>query len=139
MMRLALFEVSETPCAVALDKVLHILTGPHVYRLPLLRSCFAGVFVYQGQAVPLLASERHGANNERTNLHPAFVLVCEAEFGLLGVPAEKIVRITKTGEIDSEIFSAGDFQDQVFEMSGRDFRLLDLNQIMEDPDFTITG
>jgi chemotaxis signal transduction protein len=139
MMRLALFEVLETPCAVALDKVLHILTGPHVFRLPLLRSCFTGVFVYQGQVVPLLTSKRSGAKNERINLHPGFVLVCEAEFGLLGVPAEKIVQITKTGEVDSGISSEGDSQDQVFGMGGRDFRLLDLNQIMEDPDFTITG
>ena len=136
-MRLALFETSGVPCSLALNKVLHVLTTPHVFSLPLLRCCFAGGIVYQGQFVPLLASEHPEMPGDKKNLQPAFVLVCEAEFGMVGVPADRIVRITKTGEVDSEAISGCDSQEETCEISGRNYRLLDLNRVLADPDFTM--
>ncbi len=139
MMRLALFETLEVPCSIALDKVLHILTAPQLFRLPLLRSCFAGGIVYQGRVVPLLASESPERQGEKINQQPAFALVCEAEYGLVAVPADRIVRITKTGEVSSMAMSGCDPQSKMCEIDGRDYRLLDLNQVLEDPDFTVCG
>jgi len=94
-MRLALFEISTVSCSVPLDKVLHVLTEPDVFVLPLLRDCFSGGLIYQRQLVPLLKGRKPEAEEEVVDSPPAFVLVCEAEFGLIGVPADRIIRITK--------------------------------------------
>ena len=138
-MRLALFETSGVPCSLALDKVLHVLTAPHVFSLPLLRCCFAGGIVYQEQFVPLLTAEPPETPGGRKNLQPAFVLVCEAEYGVVGVPADRIVRITKTGEVDAKVMSGCDSREETCEISGCNYRLLDLNRVLEDPDFTVCG
>lgn len=136
-MRLALFEISGVFCAVALEKVLHVLTGPQVFMLPLLRSSFAGALVYKEQVVPLLACEDSTEGLGEKKTQPGFVLVCEAEFGLLGLPADRIVRITNVGEIDPQTLRETDSVDQCFAMDGCDFHLLDLNQVMDDPDITV--
>ena len=138
-MRLALFEISEVPCAIALEKILHIMTSPHVFSLPLLSPRFAGGLVYQGQVVPLLASGHCETQDGITNLAPAFTLVCEAEFGIVGIPADTIERITKIGEAGCEAISECNSQDEVYEISGREYRILDLNEIIEDPAFSIAG
>lgn len=137
-MRLTLFETLGAARSIALDKVLHILTTPQVFELPLLRRSFSGGVVYQGQIVPLLTDKKLGERREK-NRQPAFVLICEAEYGLVAVPADKIVRITKNEEIRPEIFSGSDSQSETCNISGHDYRLLDLNRVLEDPDFTVCG
>lgn len=136
-MRLTLFETLGVARSVALDKVLHVLTSPRVFRLPLLRRSFSGGVAYQGQIVPLLAEKNCG--DLRKNRQPAFVLVCEAEYGLVAIPADRIVRITKNEEMRPEIISGSDSQSETCKISGRDYRLLDLNRVLEDPDFTVCG
>ena len=138
-MRLALFEISKSSYYVSLDKVLHVLTGPHIFKLPLLRGCFAGGLIYQGQVVPLLTGGPLDENEDNVNVQPGFVLVCEAEFGLIGVPADKIVRITKIDEIDSEDIAGSASQYETCKIDGCDYHLLDLNRIVEDSDFTLCG
>lgn len=138
-MRLALFETLGAPCSIALEKVLHVLTAPQVFRVPLLRRSFSGGVAYQGQIVPLLAEKKLEVRGAGKKPQPAFVLVCEAEYGLVAVPADKIVRITKNDEMRPEMTSGSDSQSETCEVSGRDYRLLDLNRVLEDPDFTVCG
>lgn len=132
-MRMALFETLEVPCSVPLERVLHVLTTPQVFSLPLLRRSFAGGVLYQGQIVPLLADHVVEKRATVSVLPPAFALVCEANFGLVAVPANRIVRITGSGEKSPEIISGNDSQNEVCEIGGRDYRLLDLNRLLEDP------
>lgn len=132
-MRLALFEISAVSCSVPLDKVLHVLTEPKVFVLPLLRGCFSGGLIYQGQLVPLLKGRK--AEGDVVDPLPAFVLVCEAEFGLIGVPADRIIRITKNEEVDSGVISGLDS----CQINNCEYRFLDLNRVVEDPDFTLCG
>lgn len=134
-MRLALFELSTVPCSVPLDKVLHVLTAPTIFTLPLLRHCFAGGLVFQGELVPLLKGHKAEVG---VDLHPAFVIVCEAEFGLIGVPADRILRITKNDEVDSDNLSEFDTQHETCEIHNCEYRFLDLNRV-GDPDFTLCG
>lgn len=138
-MRMALFEISGVSCSVALDKVLHVMTNPHMFSLPLLNPCFAGALTYQGKVVPVLASEHPEAQEAKMNMAPAFTIVCEAEFGMIGVPADKIVRITKTGEVSADAISGCDSQNELCEVSGHKYRMLDLNRMLEEPAFTICG
>lgn len=137
-MRQTLFESSGEPCSIPLDKVLHILTDPTVFKLPLLRPAFVGAFVFNEQVVPLLAGKSRRVNGGAGHDVP-FVLVCEAEFGLVGVPADRILKITSAAEIgsggvDQEIPSG-----QSCEINGRTYRQLELNDVLEDPSFSVSG
>ncbi len=139
MKRLALFEISSISCSIPLDKVLRVLTEPQLFKLPLLRDCFAGGLIFQEQFVPVLSCENTNSQNLEKRLQPIYVLVCEAEFGLVGIPADKIVKITKIGEIGSEVIPEADSQYDTCKIDGCDYHLLDLNLIVEDPDFTLCG
>jgi hypothetical protein len=139
MMRLALFETSAVYSSVPLDKVLHVLTEPNVFVLPLLRSCFAGGLIYQGQLVPLLRGRKSEVEGGAVDPLPAFVLVCEAEFGLIGVPADRIIRITKNEEVDSATHSGFNTHQETCQINNCEYRFLDLNRVVEDPDFTLCG
>lgn len=138
-MRLALFESSGVLCSVPLDKVLHILTDPQIFSLPLLRPCFSGGILYQRQVLPLLAEGPQAILGSAANRKHPFVLVCEAEYGLVGIPADRVLRITKAGEVDVGAFPEHDPENEQCEINGRDCRLLDLNKVMDDSSFTICG
>lgn len=135
-MRLALFETSGGSCSVALDKVLHVLTDPPVFKLPLLNRVFIGGFVYQGQFVPLL-SKSSSSMVEDESLQASFVIVCEAEFGLVGVPADRIMRITKAEEVGPGGDAMDGCHSESYEINGCNYRQLDLNAILDDPDFSM--
>ena len=137
-MRLALFETSGESCSVALDKVLHVLTAPPVFKLPLLNQVFVGSFIYHGQIVPLLRRSS-SSKDQSLSLQTSFVIVCEAEFGLVGVPADRIMRITKAEEVGPEGDAMGFCHGESFEINGCNYRQLDLNAILGDPDFSMCG
>lgn len=107
--------------------------------LPLLRPSFVGGIVYHGQVIPLLAGNSPEKSEGKVNRQPAFVLICEAEYGLVAIPADRIVRITKAGEVSSKIMSGCDSRDGTCDIDDRDYRLLDLNQVLDDSDFTVCG
>jgi hypothetical protein len=48
-----------------------------------------------------------------------------------------MVRITNVGEVDPEALQEGISEGRLFAMDGCDFRMLDLNQVMDDPEFTV--
>jgi len=137
-MRLALFETSGEQCAVELDKVLHVLTAPEIFRLPLLKNIFTGGFLYQGQVVPLLSASAVEAAQGDIMTQAGFVLVCEAEFGLLGVPADKIIRITRSEE-SGQGEAVGDLHGESYEINGCTYRQLDLNAVLDNPEFSMCG
>jgi hypothetical protein len=95
------------------------------------------VFRGSGVAFVIPVAEHCRGLNGRVSQAPGFVLICEAEFGLVAVPADRIVRITKTGEASYKTLSGCDSHDGTCEIGGRDYRFLDLNRVMEDSHFTI--
>lgn len=137
MMRLALFEIAGNRCALQLDKVLHVVTEPQLFPLPLLRHNFVGGFLFKGRVVPLLVSDQPSVGHASGSLTAAFVIVCEAEFGLVGVPADRIIRITHPEEARLETLDEGVCGDRVCKVNDINYRLLDLNQIVEDDSFAI--
>ena len=139
MMRLSLFEISSVFCSVPLDKVLYVLTEPGVFVLPLLRGCFSGGLIYQGRLVPLLKGCKLEAEGGFVDLLPAFVLVCEAEFGLKCVPTDRIIVITENEEVESDAVSGFDSLQDTCQINNCEYRFLDLNRVVEDPDFTLCG
>jgi len=89
--------------------------------------------------VPLLKGCKPEAEGEVVDSLPAFVLVCEAEFGLIGVPADRIIRITKSEEVDFDAISGPDSHQDMCQINNCEYRFLDLNRVVEDPDFTLCG
>lgn len=138
-MRLTLFEASGESCAIELDKVIHILTAPPVFKLPLLNRGFYGGFIHQGQVVPLLNRSSALFENKDETMQVPFVMLCNAGFGSIGVPADKMVRITKAGEFSTGGDAMGRSRRESYEINGCRYRLLDLNMILDDPDFSMCG
>lgn len=138
-MRLILFDTLAVPCSIPLDKVLHVLTSPQVFILPLLRPSFVGAIVYQGQVIPLLTGNASEKGVGKVNRQPAYALICEAEYGVVAIPADRIVRITEAGEVSSKIMSGCDSRDETCDIDDRGYRLLNLNQVLDDSDFTVCG
>lgn len=124
-MRLVLFEMAGARSALCMDQVLQVLQEPRIWPLPCLRAGFAGVFLHQGQIVPLLAATGGTAPQGQ------FVLICEAPFGLVGLPAEKIERITSAGELDDTLYPGPSGLDEMVEINGRSYCRYDLDQLLE--------
>ena len=106
--------------------------------------CFVVVFrggglIYQRQLVPLLKGHKPEAEGGVADPLPAFILVCEAAFGLIGVPADRIIRITKNEEVDSDAMPRLDSHQDTCQINNCEYRFLDLNRVVEDPDFTLCG
>lgn len=135
-MRLALFRNAGQDLAVSLDLVLKVLQEPPVFGLPLLRTCFGKVLVFEDQVVPLVRSFPGVPEHAAEAGPPQIVLVCEAEFGRIGIPAEKVERITAPGErlarLEPEAQAAGG-EEEIYHVSGQAYRLLNVNQLIEIP------
>lgn len=128
-MRLTLFEAAGIRWFLPLEIVRHILPQPKVFPLPLLRPCFSGVLLYGGQIVPLLLLplEEGGAMLKA----PDFVLVCDTGIGPVGVPADRVERITTDGEIASDVVASIDSGCDMCEIGGWRCRPLSLNRVLE--------
>lgn len=132
-MRLVLFETAAARSAVCMTSVLHVLQEPAIWPLPCVRSGFAGVILYQEQIVPLLSGpvDSDSVDSGADDPQGRFVLVCEAPFGLVGIPAERIERITSVGEIDNHEVSGQGCPVETIKINGLDYCLYNLNHLLE--------
>ena len=128
-MRYALFATTTGHCAVALAKVLHVLPAPAIFRLPLMRAIFSGVIIHQDQLVPVLAPWTLDDATSAAAANCPLIMLCEAEFGRLGIPVKQIERITAVGELPEP--TGDQKQDRILEVSGVNYRLLDLNRLLD--------
>ena len=88
--------------------------------------------------VPLLG-DTVAASDPGTQGDAAFVVVCEAEFGLVGIPADRIIEITKSDKVKAGEGAAGPSGSENNTNISCDYRQLDLNAILEDPEFSMCG
>ncbi len=92
--RLVLLRLGEKQFALPLESVWHILLTPRLFPLALIRPGFKGVFLHQGEVLPLL--DLPGlltAAGSGTDC--PYVMVCGTEFGLLGFPVDQILQIVE--------------------------------------------
>jgi chemotaxis signal transduction protein len=133
-MRLTLFRLGEERFALPLAKVLHIVPAPEVFNLPLLRPLFRGVCVRQDELVPIVSERVLCRQGSVSSEQTSFLLICEAEYGGLGIPAALIERITAGGEVNLDSDQTCDARyPESFELAGSEYRLLDLNLLLETP------
>lgn len=97
-MRLALFVAAERNFAVSIERIVHIIARPTTYRLPLLKRCFSAVFLDGQEMIPLLELQFGTAVGSASGL----VIVCDSDFGKVGIPAERVLRVVdqSSGDLD---------------------------------------
>lgn len=107
--KVVLFQLQGQSRALLLAAIDEILLAPPVFRLPLLSANFAGVFLHKGQLIPVLIPEcLVPAAASRPRATAEYFIVCSTEFGPVGLPADRVLRIVaqtagqlETGPTDS--------------------------------------
>jgi len=104
--KVALFSLNGASFALPVEEIRHILSAPRIFPLPLLRSEFSGVFLYQGEIVPLLnLGKRFGIKGSSASIQ--FTVVMSTELGFVGLPAGQVPRI-----VGRELGSLRDAEDE---------------------------
>jgi len=130
--RLVLLRLGEKQLALPLEKVWHILLTPRLFPLALIRPGFKGVFLHQDEVLPLLDLPGLLAVPGSGKECP-YVMVCETEFGPLGLPVDQILQIVERqlgalteDEPEADRFSA----EKNFVYNGNRYLLLDLGALL---------
>ena len=58
---------------------------------------------------------------------------------MIGVPADRIIRITKNDEVAPDFVVGLDSPQEKCQINNCEYRFLDLNRVVEAPDFTLCG
>jgi len=134
MSKVALLMLNRTPYALRVEAIEHIVQTPRLFPLPLLRRGFVGVFLHMEKPIPIFDLwSVVGERGDALHSAPTYTILCGTEFGLIGVPADQIVRI-----VDSEkgkMVAAGEGLEtrafhQVFLYEGVRYPLLDIEALV---------
>lgn len=101
--KVVLFQLRGESRALFLAAIDQISMAPQVFRLPLLPSNFEGVFLHKGQVTPVLTPDCWSAAvGSFPTQAPAYFIVCTTEFGQVGLPADRVIRIVAltTGHLE---------------------------------------
>jgi chemotaxis signal transduction protein len=106
--KVVLFQLQGQSRALLLAAIDEILLAPAVFRLPLLSANFAGVFLHKGQLIPVLIPEcLVPAAASRPRATAEYFIVCTTEFGPVGLPADRVLRIV--AQTAGQLEAAGRF------------------------------
>lgn len=97
-MRLALFISADRHFSVPIDRIVHIVARSTVVVLPMLKSCFSGVFLDEQEMIPLLKVESSSGIQQSFSL----IIIYESDFGKVGIPAERVLRVVERNDGDFE-------------------------------------
>ena len=127
----ALFAFSGGHFVLPIDKVIYILPAPQIFPLPGLRDWFDGVLVYQDEIVPHLAL---GRMLDVGAMRPAgLTIICQAEYGLIGLPADQVQRIEDAGQVEiGDSVQNDEIGHRLHSSEGTGHILLDVDRLMAD-------
>lgn len=132
--KIALFALADRVFALPVEGVRHIVSAPRIFSLPLLRKGLRGVFLYQGEVVPLL--DLWGIFGKKAPIAEAggqFTVVHSTESGLVGLPVSQVLSIVNpergTLEYEAEGNQTTDL-DRVFVCEGKRYPLLDIEKLV---------
>jgi len=129
--QVALFLLHEQVYALNVEEIQIILQEPRLHSLPLLPPEIAGMLIYGGEAIPLLKSGRLLASAADDSRFSAYVVVCNTEFGVAGLPADKILHIVdrSKGQLADAL---DDGLGPTFEYAQVRYPLLDIGRIFAE-------
>lgn len=94
--KVALFQLAGENHALFLAAIDRILLAPPIFFLPLLPVHIEGVFLDKGTLIPVLAPEVFtGETAAHRGSTAGYIIVCATEFGPLGLPADRVLRIVE--------------------------------------------
>jgi chemotaxis signal transduction protein len=126
--KIALFLLRDRTFALPVDGILRIQPMERVFPLPRLRQGVLGVFLDQGEVVPLLdLAVFFGDVSGPVSALPAFRVVYGSEIGHIGLPADKVLQVVerdkgKVQEMEGDQRRAG--VDAFFFYQGESYPLL---------------
>lgn len=127
MMRLALFVAAERNFSVSIERIVHIVARPRVVALPMMKSCFSGVFMDDMEMTPLLRAEAMNGLGAESGL----IIVYRSDYGKVGIPAGRVLRIVELN--DGEIAPCSDEEmvfpgvEECFVYGGKSYPLLNVD------------
>lgn len=95
--KMALLAIGDRGYALPVDRIRHILAEARVFPLVCLRSGFSGVFLFDGDVIPLLLPEALDTGRMETGMMP-YIVICQTDFGEVGLPINQTVRIVDAKE-----------------------------------------
>lgn len=129
--KLLLFQYRGALHGLFVAEIAQILVAPAVYRLPLLSQNFEGVFLHQGEMIPALASGRLGVDGEiQPGGTAGFFIVCTTEYGPVGLPADRVLRIVEVTAGQMQDKMVGDNDAGIFCFKGERYPLIQLETLL---------
>jgi chemotaxis signal transduction protein len=129
--KLVLFQLRGGSYALFVAEIAQILLAPPVFRLPLLSSNFEGVFLHKGALIPALAPGRMGGDDETAAEGTAgYLIVCTTEFGPVGLPADRVIRIVDMTAGQMQDKTAGEDDAGIFCFKGEGYPLVRLEILL---------
>jgi len=130
--RLSLFRLAGLGFALPLVVLRRVVRVPAIYPIPLAGSWLPGVFLDEGDLVPVLDLQRwlSGGNHDGNAPYHA---ICMTELGPLALPAEQTDGIVdEAGGTWREIMKepADDIPEQVFDFRDNAYKLVDVNELV---------
>lgn len=131
--KMTLLAVAGRDYALPVDRIWHILAELPVYPLVRLRTGFSGVFLFAGEIIPLLEpSLVPGMTGELDCVAP-YIVICQSDYGGVGVPVERAVRIVETNEGSVSPAPPGTepaIASQIFLWQGKPYPMLDVDTLL---------
>lgn len=127
--KVALFQLRGRCYALLVAAIEQIVLTPTVFRLPLLPSNFAGVSLHKGGLMPVLTSGSVAAAIEPRGAETsAYVIVCSTEYGPLGLPVDRVLRIVEqaAGRVET-----ADDGVEIFCFDGERYPLVKIDTLIE--------
>ncbi|OHB33978.1 MAG: hypothetical protein A2X84_04490 [Desulfuromonadaceae bacterium GWC2_58_13] len=133
--QVALFLLRGQVYALAVEEILIILQEPRIFSLPLLPPVVIGMLIHDGEAVPVVKPARLPRASEDGQYPCSYVVVCGTEFGVAGLPADKILHIVerRKGRLEVAQDPAGvDGSGRTFVYDQVRYPLLDIGHIVAE-------
>ncbi len=129
--RLALFQLAGKQCALDLAAIEQVVLAPRLFVLPGLARHMAGVFLQAGRIIPALAAAPVvGEAVTRPATGAAYYIICATEFGPLGLPADRVLRIVQVDAGSLEPAEADATAERIFHIEGERYPLLTLETLI---------
>lgn len=130
-LKLALFQLRGEFRALSVGEIHQVLLAPPVFPLPLLPGHFAGVMLHKGELIPVLTADRLAvAGQAQDSGGAAYFIVCATEFGPVGLPADRVLRIVELTAGQMQDGRAGHDDTGIFCFKGEQYPLVQLEILL---------
>lgn len=132
--KIALFTLGNRCYSLAVERIAQILPMAPVFPFPLLRQGLSGLFVGHEEVIPLLElGPLLGAEGMAAARMSSYLVVYGAEFGNIGLPADKILQMVgrDQGKLQETAAIPGKMNfTTIFVVNGVGYPLLDVDALL---------